>query len=202
MPDPSVREELAQRILEQRKQLGELTALDPRLRELSQSSTRRVLPPVPARPGLSLALFAVLGALALLACVGTATAVVYGSAWLQGVFNDPTTTVQNFYGAVQQGDYARAYTAFSDAARRHTSEAAFAGQFGSYDAIDGTIAAYTLGTPRYASGGNSATLVVTVTRRGTARAGETHTLNLVKQGGQWRIDALTITNAPPTPAAP
>lgn len=199
--DPSIRDQLAQRVAERRKHLGDLATLDPRVRALSQSSARNLMPPRPAqgRSTLSLALFAILGAVALVACVGTASAVVYGSAWLQGILNDPSTTVQNFYGAVQQGDYARAYTNFGDAAQARTSEAAFVAQFSSYDAIDGSVVSYTLGAPRYTNGGNTVTIAVAVTRRANPRATETDTLALVKQAGQWRIAAILVTTGAPTP---
>lgn len=200
-PDSALRDQLAQRVAERRKQLGDLATLDPRVRALSQSSASHLMPPRPAyaRSTLTLALFAVMGALALVACVATATAAVYGSAWLQGILNDPSTTVQNFYGAVQQGDYVRAYTDFSDAARQRISESAFAAQFSSYDLIDGSVISYMLGTPRYTNGGNTATLTVAVTRRANPVATETDTLALVKQAGQWRIAAIAVTTGAPTP---
>ena len=198
MPESPSREQLAQRVAEHRKQLGDRGSLDPRVRELSQSSAQHLMPRR-AHLSLATALFAILGALALVGCVGTATAVIYGSAWLQGVLNDPTTVVQSFYGAVEASDYERASSYFSDGARAHLPETAFAGQFASYDAIDGQVVAYTLSTPRYSHDGNSVAIEVTVMRRANPRATETHTLALIKQDGSWRVSALAVRVGDPSP---
>ncbi|HEV7127426.1 MAG TPA: hypothetical protein VGN32_08270, partial [Ktedonobacterales bacterium] len=86
-------QQVAQRVAERRKALGTRASLDPRVRALSQSGARHLLPPrpQPTRATIPMALFAVLGVLALLTCVGMATAVVYAGAWLQGTLNDPST---------------------------------------------------------------------------------------------------------------
>ncbi|HEV7128948.1 MAG TPA: hypothetical protein VGN32_16070 [Ktedonobacterales bacterium] len=204
MADTETRERLAQRVAERRKVLSERESLDPRIRALSRSSARHLLPPrpQPTRGTIPMALFAVLGVLALLTCVGLATAAVYGSAWLQGTLNDPSTTVQSFYGALEQKDYARAYTYFSDHARAQVSEPAFAARFASYDAIDGPVTSYVLSAPRYAPGGAAATMSVTAQRQANTSTPEVHTLSLVKQAGAWRIAGIVVSKNPasaPTP---
>lgn len=197
------RERLTQRVAERRKLLSERPALDPRVRALSRSSARNLMPPHPSptRTTIPLAMFAVLGVVALVACIGAATAAVYGAAWLQGTLNDPSTAVQGFYGALQQKQYGQAYAYFSDHARAQTSESVFAARWGSYDAIEGPVTSYVLGTPNYSAAGAVATLSVMVQRQTDARTPETHTLRLVKQAGAWRIDSVSIAinpaNAPP-----
>ena len=194
-------EEIAERVAQRRKQLIDSGAFNPSLRAPARSSARSVaLGWAPrTRVSLSLMLVAALGAIALVACVGTATAVVYGSAWLRGALSDPSTTVQSFYGAVQAGDYARAYSYFSDEARTRTSESAFVGQFASYDAINGPVVSYTLGSTHIGAAGNTASIMVAVSRRANPRGTEAHALALVKQSGQWQINAIvvTINGSPP-----
>jgi Domain of unknown function (DUF4878) len=194
MDDSTKREELTRIVAERRKALSDYPTLDARVRALSQSGSRHLLPPRPSRKRstFTAALFAVVGAVALLACVATATAVVASGVWLQGALNDPSTTVQSFYGALQQKDYAHAYSYFTASARSHLSEAAFADQFDSYDALDGAVSSYSLGATKTSASGDGATIVVTVTRRGNASTQQVHTLLLVKENGAWRIQSISI----------
>jgi hypothetical protein len=204
--DASKREALEEIIAERRKALQERAAWDPRAQALSRSllhaGSRYRLPPKPGakRSTLSIALLATFGALVLAACTATATAAVVSGTWLQGALSDPSTTVESFYAALQQKDYAGAYAYFSSGARAHMSEAAFADQFGGYDAVDGPVAGYSLGAPKHMPEGTTA-IAVTVTRRGSA-APQVQTLELVKESGAWRIYDISIQqhSAPPAPA--
>lgn len=194
MQDTGKREALTRLIAERRKLLGDMPSLDPRMRALSRSGSRHLLPPRPAekRSVLPIILFSALGAVALVACVATAIAVVASGVWLQGTLSDPSTAVQDFYGALQQRDYSQAYTYFTASARSHLSLTAFEDQFGTYDTIDGPVSSYSLGPTKLSAGGAVATIVVTVTRRGNGSAPQMHTLRLKKEQGAWRIDGISI----------
>ncbi len=194
MQDTSKREALTRLVAERRKLLGDMPSLDPRVRALSRSGSRHLLPPRPAekRSVLPIILFSALGAVALVACVATAIAVVASGVWLQGTLSDPSTAVQDFYGALEQRDYCQAYTYLTASARSHLSLTAFEDQFGTYDTIDGPVSSYSLGPTKVSAGGAVATIVVTVTRRGNGSAPQMHTLRLKKEQGAWRIDGISI----------
>jgi hypothetical protein len=204
MQDTGKREALTRLVAAHRKALGDNPALDPRVRTLSQSGSRHLLPPRPVekRSAFPVILFSALGAVALLACVATATAVVASGVWLQGTLRDPSTTVQSFYGALQQKDYAQAYTYFTTRERSHLSLTAFQDQFASYDTLDGAINTYSLGPTQLGANGAAATVVVKVTRREAGSAPQIHTLRLLKEQGDWRIDSFSITLGHLDPMSP
>jgi hypothetical protein len=200
MDDANKRAELEQRVAGRRRELGDRASLDPRLR--ARSPEGRVLPPrLRGKPStLAVVLLAAVGAVALIACVVTTVGIVISSTWLQGALNDPSATAQSFCGALQQRDYAHAYGYFSASAQEHTSESAFADQFAGYDAIDGPVTSYSLGSPRYSTDGAIATLAVMLQRQSGGSAQQQFTLVLIKEHGSWRINALTIkthAGAPP-----
>lgn len=204
MDDRHEREALTHRVAEHRKLLGDWDSLDPRVRTLAQSGSRNLLPPRPGgrNSSVSLVVLAVVAAIALIGCVATATAVVASGVWLQGALNDPTTTVQGFYGAVKQQNFQRAYSYFSASARSHMSEATFTDTFGSYDRIDGAVSGFTITRTDMAASGSKATVIVSVERKGGAASQQVHTLLLVKEDGVWRINSLSIALASVTPTLP
>jgi hypothetical protein len=144
-------------------------------------------------------LLSVLGAVALVACVVSAAAVVVGGSWLRSALTSPTSTVQDFYGALQQRNYASAYKLFSSSAQAHLSESAFADQFGAYDTIDGPVTQVSIGAPQYKSTGAEATVAVNVTRSGSGTRRRVDQLMLIKELGGWRITSISLQfGAPPT----
>ena len=203
MDDASKRKELERSIAERRKLLGDWAPQDSSVRELAQSGSRHLLPPrAPAKSSaISVVLLATLGALALIGCTAAAAAVAIGGSWLQGSLSDPTTTVQSFYGALEQRDYQGAYQYFSSDARTHMSESQFADQFGDYDTIDGVVASYSLSTPKLSANGSAADISVVVSRRGNTNAQQLHALTLIKENGSWRINSIGIRSyaVPSTP---
>lgn len=203
MDNTSKRPDLEQLIAEHRKELRDHASLDPRVRALSQSGSRHLLPPRPrSKPSMiPLVLLALLGGVALIACAATAAAVVIGGSWLQGTLSDPTATVQNFYGALQQKDYVGAYTYFSATARAHMTESQFEDQFAGYDTIDGPVSSYSIGAPHALSGGE-VSVTVTVTRTAAATGPQVHTLLLVRESGSWRIASLSVRLGQATPPPP
>jgi hypothetical protein len=137
-------------------------------------------------------LLTLLSVAALVACAASAVAVVAGGAWLQGALSSPTSTAQSFYGALQQSDYSAAYKYFSSGAQAHLSEAAFADQFGAYDAIDGAVVQIALGQPTYTQQGAVALVTVRVTRAERGARLQANQLRLVKDQGQWRIASISL----------
>ena len=197
------REALEQLVSERRRKLGGRTSLDPRVRALSQSGSRHLLPPrgQTKHSTISLMLLSALAVLALVICTATATAVILGGTWLQGALSNPDTAIEGFYGALEQRDYASAYGYFSASARAHLSESAFADQFSGYDAIDGAVSNFSVGAIKQMANGTAATVAVTVTRQGLGSTAQVHSLELVKENGSWRISNITIQPQKPTPAS-
>jgi hypothetical protein len=205
MQDATKRDEVARLVSERRKALGGRYLLDPRVRALPRSGSRWLTPPGGAGQGrattLPLMVLTVLGALALVACVATATAVVASGMWLQGALQDPTTTVQGFYGALQQRDYAHAYAYFTTSARARLTENQFESTYGTFDQIDGTVTAYTISQIQTGAGGNTANVLVGVARQDKPDAIQVQTLLLVRENGDWRIENITLNGTAPAPPA-
>jgi hypothetical protein len=168
-----------------RRELAGRVPLDPRQRMLAPRGGE-------ARSPLAVLLLALLGAVALVVCAALAVGVVLGSSWLQGALHDPSSTAQSFFSAVQTRDYDQAYTLLSQSARSHQSEVAFESQFTGYDTIEGPVTDYSLSSPTYSKDGATATISVTVHRKGSASAAQYLTLALVKDGDTWRIAAITV----------
>jgi hypothetical protein len=191
---PGFSDDFYRKAEERRRALAERASVDPRARMPARAGARHPLP-LHATGGShapAVILMTVLGLLALIACVTSATVVV-GGGWLQRALNDPTSTTQNFYGALQQRDYARAYTYFSSGAQAHPSESAFADQFGGYDTIEGPVTQVAIGAPQFRAGGNVALHSVRVTRSSSGGRLQLHQVTLEKEQGTWRIDAISIT---------
>ncbi|HEY7781580.1 MAG TPA: hypothetical protein VIC85_15335 [Ktedonobacterales bacterium] len=201
MEDATKRDEIARLVSERRKALGGRYLLDPRVRALPRSGSRWLTPPGTAGRGraatLPLLILTVLGAVALVACVATATAVVVSGVWLQGALQDPTTTVQGFYGALQQRDYAHAYTYFTTSARARLTEGQFESTYGAFDQIDGTVTAYAISHIQTGAGGNTASVLVGVSRQDKPDAVQVQTLLLVRENGNWRIESITLNGSAP-----
>lgn len=194
MDRPTQSDEFYRKAEARRKVLAAQRQADPRPLQTEQLMARREPPPrMPARLGTPrAALVTLLGVVALVACVVSATAVVLGGTWLQQTLNSPTSTVQAFYGAVQHSDYAGAYHYFSTNAQAHVSEPAFADQFGGYDAIEGTVAHVSIGAARYSANGTSAQVTVQVTRTESEGRLQVDHLMLVKGPGSWKISSISL----------
>jgi hypothetical protein len=192
MDDANKRALLAERVAGRRRELAERAPLDPRLRTLGPSAGT---PP----SSLTIALLGALGAVALVACATLAIGVVLGSSWLRGTLSDPTSATQSFLGAMQTRDYDQAYTMLSQSTRRQQSQAVFESQFTGYDTIQGPITDYSLSAPVYTKDGATATVDVTLYRKGSAGAAQYLTLTLVKEVDTWRIATILVkthANAP------
>lgn len=205
MQDATKRDEIMRLVSERRKALGGRYLLDPRVRALPRSGSRWLIPPREGGQGrattLPLLILTVLGAVALVGCVATAAAVVASGMWLQGALHDPSTTVQSFYGALQQRDYARAYTYFTTSAQARLTETQFESTYGTFDQIDGTVAAYTISSVRMGANGDTANVLVGVARQDKPDVVQVQTLLLVRENGDWHIESITLNgNSPATPA--
>jgi hypothetical protein len=198
MQQPDRSKQLSTLLAQRRRELSQRLDISQRMRDLTRSSSLHPIPSAQPRrsPALTTALVA-LGASLLLACVLAATAVAASGFWFQGQLNDPPTTVENFYSALHHEDYARAYGYLSKAARQHTPQQIFAQQFTSLDDVAGVVEEYSIVTTT-ASGAN-ATVTASVVRRGDSQRAQIETLNLVSEGGSWRIQSYALGDgAPPT----
>jgi hypothetical protein len=188
--------QLAALLERRRRELADRMDISPKLRRLSRAAAPTSLLPERMRRSralsgaLAVALVALVGA-----CVLGATAVGASGLWLQGQLGDPATTAQNFYGALHQQDYARAYSYLTSGAQQRMSRADFVTQYSDLDAVAGVVESYTIGTDTVA--GTSATTVVSVVRRGDVTRAQSQTLTLVKQGDAWRIDGIAAGGSGP-----
>jgi hypothetical protein len=182
---------LAALLERQRRELRERLDVSPKLRQLSRVAIPPSLLPEGMRRSRTLTSAIVVAAIIVFgACVVGATALAASGLWLQGQLGDPATTAQNFYGALHQQDYARAYTYLSSGARQRTQQPAFVAQYSELDAIAGVVESYSITSDSASTTG--ATVAASVVRRGDTTRAQTQTLTLVKESGGWRIDQIAV----------
>lgn len=190
---------LAALVEQHRRELSERLDVSPALRQLSRVVLPQSLLPGRRRRSPMLASFVVAAALALLlACVLGATGIAAGSFYLQGQLSDPTTSAQDFYAALHEQDYARAYSYLTPAAQQRTSSAAFVTTYSDLDAVAGVVESYTIGDASVT--GTSATVVANVVRREDTTRAQAQTLTLAQQNGTWRIDRIIVGDSAPAPS--
>jgi hypothetical protein len=188
-------QDLAARVERQRRELGQRLDLSPKLRQLSRAAVPPALLPEQLRRSPSLTRAVVFGAIALLAaCVIGTTALAASGLWLQGQLGDPATTAENFYGALHEQDYSRAYSDLSSGAQKQLSPSDFAAQYANLDAVAGVVESYSV-SARVSSA--TATVVASVVRRGDLTRAQQQSLTLLKQNGGWRIDQIAVGDSSP-----
>jgi hypothetical protein len=181
--------DLAARLAEGRRQLAGRPDVSQKMRDLSASSSQN--PKSSLRPKRSPFLTTVLlaaGIIVLVACAVGATALVASGIWVQNQLSDPPTTAQNFYGALQSQNYARAYSYTSASFQKRFSADAFNDQFSSLDQVSGVVDSYPIVSEK--TSGATATVVVHVIRRSNKGQALTQTLSMIKEGNNWRIDNI------------
>ncbi len=197
MGDSERRTNLAAVLERRRRELRERMDISPRLRQLSRAAIPASLLPERVRRSPALTTALTVAALALLSiCVIGATVVGASGLWLQGQLSDPATAAQNFYGALHQRDYSRAYADLSSGARQRMSRSDFVTQYTDLDAVAGVVESYTIASDDVS--GETATTVVSVVRRGDATRAQSQTLSLVQENGGWRIDRIAVGGSGPT----
>ncbi|MEO7003187.1 MAG: hypothetical protein ABI068_15345 [Ktedonobacterales bacterium] len=202
-------EQVAQRrvalgaVIEQRrKELSQRPDVSARMRTLSESSGRHPMPTPPKQRSRILPIIlGVVGVVALLACALSATAAIAGGLWFQGQINSPATTAEDYFTAVHQEDYPRAYTFLSANDRRHTSQATFTTQMRNTDIVQGGVIAFT--TDSTTTSGAKATVTMDVVRNSSPTVAQVLRVTLVSENGSWRIDSIAQvgTEPAPTPAS-
>lgn len=189
-------------ILEQRRrELSDRPDVSARMRKLSASasSARNPIPTEPRkRPKLVKVIVAALSVTLLLVCGITAAVAVASGVWLHNQLSDPRETALDFYSALHQQDYNRAYSFFSDGAKAQLSQASFDNQFSAYDSVGGIVESYAVeGNPN--TQGTTAVVTVDVVRRGNTSQAQVQTLHLVNQNGSWKIDRIELGKTIPAP---
>jgi hypothetical protein len=187
-------------ILEQRRrELSDRPDISVRMRKLSQSNARN---PVPVRqhkrPTLLKLVLAAVAVVLLLACGVTAAVAVASGVWFHNQLTDPSQTALDFYSALHQQDYTRAYSFFSSGARTSLSQSAFTSQFSAYDSVSGIVQSYTVDGSSKIQGSN-AVVTVDVVRRGNPNQAQVQTIYLVSQDGSWKIDRIQLGATIPSP---
>lgn len=199
MKDPKRHKELAEIVARRRRELGDRPDISQRMRKLSESSGRNPIGPKPVKRSTLLTFLAGgLAIVAVIACIASAIAVTAGGLWFQSQLNDPGTTVQKFYGALHQQNYAQAYALLSNSAKARVSQSGFTDQYSSLDQIDGIVNSYPI--LKSTTGNNSATVTVAVVRRGNTTLAQVETVQLVKDGGDWHINSITSAGTMPVPS--
>ena len=187
-------------ILEQRRrELSDRPDISVRMRKLSQSNARNPVPVRPRkRPTLLKLVLAAVAVVLLLACGVTAAVAVGSGVWFHNQLTDPSQTALDFYSALHQQDYTRAYSFFSSGARTSLSQSAFTSQFSAYDSVSGIVQSYTVDGSSKIQGSN-AVVTVDVVRRGNPNQAQVQTIYLVSQDGSWKIDRIQLGATIPAP---
>ena len=202
MPDARQRAELATRVEQRRQELGARADVSQRLRELSASGSHF---PTPSSRGtrrstLNTVVITTVAGLALLLIAAIAAVVVISGVWVQSQLNSPTTTVENFYSAVHQQDYATAYSKFSPQAQSTLSESKFERTMRATDLISGGVQSYAIVSTT--TSGATATVTVDIVRAGDSSVAQVYQVTLTQQQGSWLISTVRQTGQTkaPTPS--
>lgn len=189
-------------ILEQRRrELSDRPDISARMRKLSESNTRNKAPERPRkRPTLLTMALAIVAVVLLLGCGITTAVAVASGVWFHNQLNDPSQTALDFYGALHQQDYTRAYSFFSGDARSRLSKTDFTTQFSAYDSVGGIVQSYTVDGGSKVQG-SSAVVTVDVVRRGNPNQAQVQTIYLVSENGGWKIDRIQLGNSIPAPTS-
>ncbi|MGH2504014.1 MAG: hypothetical protein ACRDID_16015 [Ktedonobacterales bacterium] len=202
MPDARRRADLATRIEQRRQELGTRGDVSQRLRELSASGSRI---PAPAARGqrstLNTVMISAIAGVGLLVIAVIAAIVIISGVWVQTqLTSSPSTTVEDFYSAIHQQDYATAYGKFSSAAQGQLSEAKFTQTMRATDLIAGGVQSYTIVSAT--TNGQTATVTVDVVRQGNSSIAQVFQLTLTQEQQTWRIASIKQTGqtSAPTPS--
>lgn len=190
MPDARQRAELATRVEQRRQELGARADVSQRLRDLSASGSHF---PVPASRGarrstLNTVVITTVAGLALLLIAAVAAVVIASGFWVQSQLNSPTTTVENFYSAVHQQDYAAAYSKFSSQAQSTLSEPKFEQTMRATDLIAGGVQSYAIVSTT--TNGSTATVMVDVVRGGDSSTAQVYQVTLTQEQQSWLISTI------------
>jgi len=202
MPDAQRRAELATRIEQRRQELGERGDVSQRLRDLSASGSRF---PAPAARGqrspLNTVIITAIAGVGLLIIAVIAAIVIISGVWVQSqLTSSPSTTVEDFYSAIHQQEYATAYGKFSSAAQGQLSEAKFEQAMRATDMIAGGVQTYSI--VKTTTNGQTATVTVDVVRQGNSSIAQIFQLTLTQEQQSWRIASIQQTGqtSAPTPS--
>lgn len=202
MPDARRRADLATRIEQRRQELGTRGDVSQRLRELSASGSRI---PAPAARGqrstLNTVMISAIAGVGLLVIAIIAAIVIISGVWVQTqLTSSPSTTVEDFYSAIHQQDYATAYDKFSSAAQGQLSVAKFTQTMRATDLIAGGVQSYTIVSAT--TNGQTATVTVDVVRQGNSSIAQVFQLTLTQEQQTWRIASIKQTGqtSAPTPS--
>lgn len=199
MKDTRSRAQLTAIVEQRRRELSERPDISLRMRKLSESNARNRIPQPPkSRPTLFKFLLAVGAVVVLGVCLLFVGGLIAGDIWFQSQVSDPSSTALDFYSALHQQDYDRAYGYFSDASKQQLSRDAFTKQFGAYDSVGGIVDSYFVDGNAQING-NQAVVKVDVVRRANQSQAQVQTVYLVKQGNDWRIQRIDLGDMIPAP---
>jgi hypothetical protein len=193
---------LATRIEQRRQELGTRGDVSQRLRELSASGSRISAPAARGqRSTLNTVMISAIAGVGLLVIAIIAAIVIISGVWVQTqLTSSPSTTVEDFYSAIHQQDYATAYGKFSSAAQGQLSVAKFTQTMRATDLIAGGVQSYTIVSAT--TNGQTATVTVDVVRQGNSSIAQVFQLTLTQEQQTWRIASIKQTGqtSAPTPS--
>lgn len=200
MTDPRRHEELAARIEERRRLLGERADVSQRLRDLSVSSSRNPIAPArKERSPLTVLLVTAAGGMALLACIIVSIALISSGVWVQAQLGSPDTAVQDFFSALRAQNYTQAYGFLSSGAQNELSQERFMELYQATDTVSGPVDSYTITST--VEHGSTATVTVQVVRRGDTATAQIYALTLTQENGSWRVADIRHTGSTHAPPA-
>lgn len=195
MNDPQRRADLAERVEQRRRELSARPDISQAMRQLSASNNRpNTLDTLPKKRSTKITMILIgVGVVAVLAVILT----IATFSFLTNQLSDPTATAENYFSALHDRDYQQAYGYLTAGAQAHLSESAFANTYANLDITSGIVDSYSVKSNT--TSGNHGTIVMIVVRRGNTSVGQVQTLTMLKENGDWRIDAITLGDTVPAP---
>lgn len=134
----------------------------------------------------------IIGGIIILSCAGCVVASVFGIGFLAKTVGQPAVVVTNYYQAIKQQDYAKAFTYLDTGAialpnGQQATETAFTTAAQTLDQAQGTVTSYAPSNIQVNNG--IATITMTVTRQHSPSSYQVH-LELKQEGNDWKITRI------------
>lgn len=134
----------------------------------------------------------IIGGIIVLSCAGCAIASVLGFNFLAKIIVQPAAVASDYYQAIKQQDYAKAFTYLDTAAislpnGQQATEVAFATTGQALDQAKGVVTSYTPSNIQVNNG--IATITMTVMRQKVPSSYQVH-LELKQEGNDWKITRI------------
>ena len=160
------------------------------------------MPATRQRSTLNTVIITAVAGLGLIVIAVVAAVVIISGVWVQSqLAGSPTTTVEDYYAAVHEQNYATAYGKFSTQAQSTLSEAKFEQTMRATDLLSGGVQTYAVVSSTIK--GATATVTVEVVRQSDTTTAQIFQITLTQEQQAWRISTIKQTGqtTAPTPSS-